>query len=101
MTDEDQADYVRWLSDVADAHVFIDDGDLQRIIETHDVVFGLWPDADQPHGVRVGMIKGDALLHNFLDGHKAPEIKVTAISCDDEEEAMCYRQVFGELNRQH
>jgi hypothetical protein len=71
---------------------------VTRIVADNQMVFGVWPDADQPDGFGVQVIKGEALMPP-LEGFELPdEIRVTAIPCVGLEQAIAARDAWGRID---
>ena len=78
----------------------VDDGDaVKAFIATNELVFGIWQDADQPHGVGVLCIKGKADLAQVFATGEPAQLKMTTIPCREAAEAHAMRVMFGD--REH
>lgn len=99
------ADMAETLTELANQHIesgAIKGKDYPRsIIDAHDVAFGIWQDAAEPHGVGFMVIKGDVLMHKVVDEDKTLPASLTAIPCRSPEEAHAMRLVFGDLAKRH
>jgi hypothetical protein len=83
-------------------------GPVQKIIDSHDLVWGIWQDPSEPAGVGYMIIKGRRRLKAIAaSGETAPEgaigigpraarMKTSAISCECAEQADAARLVFGD-----
>ena len=67
---------------------------LRQIIETHELVFALYPDAS-PQGFDSYLIKGKPLVIGASDEDLARR-PTTAVPCSDLEEAMALERSFGD-----
>ena len=79
-------------------------GDLDSVREmlaTCDLVYGVWQDANAPYGVDCLIIKGDPALHSVIDSGRSADLRMTALRCRNAEEAEAFRQVMGDVKRQH
>jgi hypothetical protein len=99
------------LVDVANANLSLMDGTtgpVQKIIDSHDLVLGIWQEASEPAGVAYSIIKGRRRLKAIAaSGKTAPEgaigigprsvrMKISAIPCECAEQADAARLVFGD-----
>ena len=98
--------FVQRLVQIANAHVFddrmADTERLRQLIEAHEVVFGVWQDADKPNGVDVLLVKGDAFgdMEAIMDEMDTARVRLTAVRCCEAEEAHAMRKVFGDTAKQ-
>jgi len=101
----DQDLFRRGLVDIANARIedgFTGEGgELQQIIEAHDIIFAVWQDANERDGVGMTLVKGDALLHTIVDTQRAAPTNMTAVPCSSLEEAEAMRRVYGDPKHQH
>ena len=68
---------------------------VMRVVREADMVFGVWPDDDQPEGFGVQAIKGSDLMPP-LEGFELPgEVTVAAIPCVGLEQALAARDEWG------
>lgn len=67
---------------------------LRQVIEAHDLVFALYPDAS-PQGFDSYLIKGKPLVVGASDEDIAKRT-TTAVPCSDLEEAMAMERSFGD-----
>jgi hypothetical protein len=67
---------------------------IKRIISESDVVFGVWQDAGEPHGVGLLLLKGAKLLREIVASGEAMPVRTNAISCISYEHAVAAKQVF-------
>lgn len=77
---------------------------VKQIIADADIVFGVWPDPTQPHGVGMHVIKGRRRLaaiavaeHEAIAGGMTSEtLNWNAIPCASEEQAIAAQWILGE-----
>ena len=65
------AEFIRGLVDMANANNARMDGTIRPVLELiaeNDVVFGVWPDASEPGGVGLLVVKGANRLRRGLPG---------------------------------
>jgi len=74
---------------------------LRATIDSAEIVFGIWQDADSPYGVNYHVIKGLPGLHAVVDSGVAAAKSITAVRCRNFEEAEAMRRVFGDVKHQH
>ena len=79
---------------------------LKRDIDSAEIVYGVWQDRGEPHGVGICLVKGLRRYHAMAHGAGlAPpgttlfrlvpqEVRTTAIRCSMYEEAVVMRQVY-------
>ena len=95
MTTMDPMDIKR-LVDLANAVTAdgpVDQDQVQKLIDSHDVVWGVWQDAAEPYGVGLHLIKGERAL---LAENKAKPPSRTALPCSCAEEAVALQEELGE-----
>ncbi len=98
---EENAELTERLVEMAIASPVRNTDDLRRVFETHDVVFGVWQDAEAEDGVGVMLIKGVGSLDQIVFSKISEQASVTAVPCRDPEEAEAMRQVFGDVAKAH
>ncbi|RWQ83463.1 MAG: hypothetical protein EOS85_11595 [Mesorhizobium sp.] len=96
-----EEDMVREFTAMANARIesgYPSDADEARqVIEDHDLVAGVWQDANERHGVGIRIIKGYPLLRMIVNSRATrPVVKTTALPCREEDEAAAMRLVFGD-----
>ncbi len=101
MTVGEKVELTKRLVEMANASQVRDTDDLRRVFETHDVVFGVWQDAEAEHGVEVMLIKGVGQLEQIRFSGISEEASMTAVPCRSPEEAEAMRQVFGDVAKAH
>jgi len=69
---------------------------IKAIIAENDVVFGVWQDASESDGVGIHVIKGQTRLSAIASGHVAKDLKVGAIPCACQEQAIACQETLGE-----
>ncbi len=89
------------LVEMANASQARDTDDLRRVFETHDVVFGVWQDAEAEHGVGVMLIQGVGQLEQIRFSGISEDASLTAVPCRSPEEAEAMRKVFGDVAKAH
>ena len=67
---------------------------LKRVIDTHEIVFALFPDTS-PRGWDKHIIKGKLLVSVDSDEQLAQR-SVTAVTCQDMQEAIAMEKTFGD-----
>ena len=95
MDDAEYLDVVRDLVERANANPVNDAADLNRCIQNHDLVFGVWQEEGAPGGVGTTIIKGKGPLER-IKRTEAEELAVTAVHCRNADEAEAMRQVYGD-----
>lgn len=70
-------------------------GEVRELIDTYDLVFGVWQDPTEPKGVGFMVIKGTMVLSNIVDNQISEELTVNAISLRCQEEGVAMQQVLG------
>lgn len=74
---------------------------ITAIVESNDIVFGIWPDADAPEGVGKYIIKGAGILQRIIDLGESESRAVAAIPCINYEQAVAASQVMGDARTAH
>ncbi len=74
---------------------------ITAIVESNDIVFGIWPDADAPEGVGKYIIKGVGILQSIIDRGESEFRTVAAIPCINYEQAVAASQVMGDARAAH
>jgi hypothetical protein len=68
---------------------------MTRLVADSDMVFGVWPDVDEPERFGVQVIKGEGMMPP-LEGFELPEeVTVAAIPCVGLEQALAARDAWG------
>ena len=67
---------------------------LRKAIETHDIVFALYPD-QSPRGFDTYLIKGKPLVPG-ASAEELARLPTTAVPCADLEEAIALERAFGD-----
>ncbi len=101
MTVGEKVESTKRLVEMANASLVRDTDDLRRVFETHDVVFGVWPDAEAEHGVGVMLIQGVGQLERVRFSGISEDASLTAVPCRSPEEAEAMRKVFGDVAKAH
>jgi hypothetical protein len=70
----------------------------QRIAE-NDVVFAVWQDQTEPHGVGSKLVKGQHLMRQMIADNKSLPLRVTGIKCIDVNQAESLKRIEGEWGR--
>ena len=90
------------LVSMANENVELMDGTtapVKKLIEDHELVYGIWQDDTMPDGIGVHVIKGKRQIMEAMtsgDG-AAVATSVTAIGCDCLEQAVAAQQAFGDV----
>jgi hypothetical protein len=96
---------LKQIVDIANANDVQMDGTMapvKRIISENEVVFAVWQDETQPHGVGVHPVKGGQKLREILaDGPSGATHRVSAIKCVDLNQALALEQSLGEQDSRH
>jgi hypothetical protein len=71
---------------------------VTRLIAHRDMVFGVWPDADQAGGFGMQVISGQGLMPPLKGFDLAKEVTVGAIPCAGPEQAIAAREAWGSNN---
>ncbi len=95
MGEDQYVDMVRDLVKRANANTITDSADLDQCIREHDLVFGVWQEEGAPLGVGTSIIKGRGSLER-IKRTETKGLKITAIPCQNAEEAEAMRQVYGD-----
>jgi hypothetical protein len=69
---------------------------VMQEIENNDIVYTVWQDASQTHGVGHLIIKGESLLRNLLVDNRKLTVRIGAVPCVCAEQAHALRKVKGE-----
>ncbi|MHB2209732.1 hypothetical protein [Methylobacterium sp. CM6257] len=89
------------LADESRKRITCDLASVRAVVDEADLVFAIWQDHSEPHGVGCRVIKGNQELQEIFAGGKSQEPRVAAIPCDSFEQAEALRQVAGEQDRRH
>jgi len=107
-TQADDAEFLAAIVATANENGALMDGTtdpVRKIIDSADVVFGVWQDRKCQHGVDTLIIKGRRRLEAIAAMQPSPKgavtlpinrIKWSAIRCVCAEQAVATRQVFGD-----
>jgi hypothetical protein len=94
----DRMRFVRKLVDLANGNDEEMDGTMEpvrRIVVEADVVFAVWPDAEEESGVGCLLVKGAKLLKKRLASQTTPQV-VTTVECICAEQAIALKQQLGD-----
>ena len=69
---------------------------IREILDSSDVVFGLWQDPEEPDGVGMYVIKGKNLMREVLASDKPAKVVMTAVPCENAAHAIAAEQAFGD-----
>jgi len=69
---------------------------ISRAVIESDMVFGVWPDQNEPEGFGVQIIKGEALMPPLVGFETDRELVVAAIPCASLEQAIVARDTWGD-----
>jgi hypothetical protein len=69
---------------------------IREILDSSDVVFGLWQDPQERGGVGMYVIKGKNLMWEVLASDKPVKVVITAVPCESAEHAMAAEEAFGD-----
>jgi uncharacterized oligopeptide transporter (OPT) family protein len=95
MGDDQYVEMVRNLIERASANTITDATDLELCIREHDLVFGVWQEEGAPLGVGTSIIKGKGTLERIKRA-VTEGVKITAVSCQNADEAEAMRQLYGD-----
>jgi hypothetical protein len=105
MFDEDMFDEMkRKIVESANANRTILTDDFEQVremINTNDVVFGVWQDVAEPDGVGMLLVKGEQRLRECIADDKSVLCRILGIPCIEAAQAEALRQVAGEHDRRH
>ena len=96
---EYRADFVRRLVDLANRNEEAMDGTaepVRSIVAEGDLVFAVWQDPEEEYGVGGLAIKGAKLLKEIAASQTPQGIRVSAVKCTCEEQAIALKQVLGD-----
>jgi hypothetical protein len=95
MPKDDLTEFTRRLVEMANASEALMDGTMGpvlRIVADNEVVFGVWQDSAQPHGVGTLVVKGENHLREITATGTLAKCRVAAIKCVALEQAEALRQ---------
>ena len=78
-----------------------DFAEVEKLVEANAVVFAVWPDAEEPDGVGLMIVKGQQRLRSIIANGRRDTVKFTAIPCIEAEQAMALKRVAGERDGRH
>ena len=81
------------------AAIQLGDHSRDRIIDTHDLVYGVWQDAASEYGVGFSIIKGEGKLEVIMHTNISQVVAWTAVECRCAEEAEAMCEVFGDKSK--
>ena len=90
---------VRKLVDLANRNEKSMDGTLEpvrRIVAEGDVVFAVWQDPQEEHGVGTLIVKGAKRLKEIVASQTGQPMRLSAVKCICEEQAIALKQVLGD-----
>ena len=61
---------------------------VKELIDTNDVAFAVWQDAQEPDGVGMLIVKGERRLLTITTARKAEPLSITAIPCQCADQAV-------------
>ena len=94
-------EFMKHLVDLANESTVTDTEGLKNKITGADLVFGVWQDTAQTHGVGCRVIKGQHSLAK-IEHSKMPEsLRLAVIPCREPEEAEAMRELFGDGATEH
>ena len=67
-----------------------------KLLQSHDIVFGIWADKSRAGGADFIVVKGIGLLERVVDLRRSVEMTWTAIPCTCLEQAVALRLVHGD-----
>jgi hypothetical protein len=72
---------------------------VQGIVESAEVVFGVYQDENEPDGIGVCMIKGSWQMRAATVEKQVGKLKIDALPCASREQAIAAKQMFGDETR--
>ena len=90
-----EAELKRSLVELANANEARMDGTMGPVLEliaANDVVFGVWQDPSEPHGVGVLVVKGANRMREVAASNTPSKAAIAAIKCSCLEQAEALRQ---------
>jgi hypothetical protein len=69
---------------------------VRKVIADNDIVTGIWQEPTAPHGVGIRTIKGQRWLQAIVASGASEKLRVSAIPCVDEEQAVAAERMFGD-----
>jgi hypothetical protein len=69
---------------------------VKGLVESSDVVIGVWQDVSEPNGVGLYIVKGDRRLRQIIADQQGQLAKVACIPCEGLEQAVALKEVAGE-----
>ncbi len=73
--------------------------ELRRLVDSHDLVFGVWNEDLSESGVAYTIIKGEGTLDMISYTGLPQNLAWTAVRCDCEEEAVALRETVGDKSK--
>jgi hypothetical protein len=74
---------------------------LRKLIESADLVFGVYPAPLTARGVDFRIIKGEGFLTKQVHEQSTEKVRWNAVPCRSAEEAEAMRQTFGDKSVTH
>ena len=69
---------------------------VRKLFDTHDLVWAVWHDSNEPDGVGTLIVKGERVLQTIVAEHMVKEVAMTAVPCTCAEQAVALKELFGE-----
>ena len=69
---------------------------VMKLLDTHDLVWGVWQDANEPDGIGMLIVKDARLLRTIVADYQLKPVSMTAIPCTCAEQAVALKKLFGE-----
>jgi hypothetical protein len=69
---------------------------VRAVIDSNEVVFGVYPNASEPDGVGMRPIKGIADIWDVADSHSPERFLMNAVPCIEEAQAIAAARVLGD-----
>ena len=99
MEPEELKELLELLAEKANQTDIADIGELRRLVDSHDLVFGVWNEAGSEFGVALTIIKGEGVLDVISYTGVPQNVAWTAVRCDCEEEAVALRETVGDKSK--
>ena len=74
---------------------------IKAIVESHEIVLGVWPDASADCGVGQYIVKGADILQAIVERGEPERRSIVAIPCISYEQAIAASQTMGDASRAH
>jgi hypothetical protein len=69
---------------------------VKNVIDSHQVVVGVWQDSSEPDGVDMHVIKGMNTLAGILMSGASADVKISAVPCVSYDQAVAAQELLGD-----